>query len=119
MTLYFKDGILTSVTGIKPIGVPHPGNYIGSIGRALENVSPLQENYMVFAADPQTIFWQPKNGGKKRRVKHRSMCLPVFNRLWALVQRSDHRRDRRGPYRYGGGLRLVSEPIGRRNHPCR
>jgi tryptophanyl-tRNA synthetase len=102
MTVETPDSPLTLVTGIKPTGRPHLGNYLGSIRPAFEMARQHRAFYFIhqrrlvylpgsdLVADPHTIFRQLENGGARARETARQ----VFDRVRQAVGTSgslDHR----------------------------
>jgi tryptophanyl-tRNA synthetase len=102
MTLDFKDGMLTIVTGIKPTGRPHLGNYLGAIRPALEMA--LRHRAFYFIADAHALTtnrdpgqliemvlevaatWVALGLDPDRVVFYRQSAVPeIFELAWVLA----------------------------------
>jgi tryptophanyl-tRNA synthetase len=60
MTLEVKNSLLTIVTGIKPTGRPHLGNYLGSIRPALKMAQQQRAFYFIADGHALTTIRDPK-----------------------------------------------------------
>lgn len=102
MTLDIKDGLLTIVTGIKPTGRPHLGNYLGSIRPALEMARQHRAFYFIADAhaltptrDPGQLLemvleiaatWEALGLDPDRVVFYRQSAVPeIFELAWLLA----------------------------------
>ena len=59
------------LTGIKPTGTPHIGNYFGAIKQAIELSENLENDNFYFIADYHAIF----RFGNERKVQRRRFQL--------------------------------------------
>jgi tryptophanyl-tRNA synthetase len=102
MTLDRKDSLLTIVTGIKPTGKPHLGNYLGSIRPALEMARPHRAYFFIADAhaltstrDPRQLTkmvlevaatWKALGLDPEGVVFYRQSAVPeIFELAWVLA----------------------------------